>query len=951
MSPTPADWAEVLKLLDAALELDAQAQAAWLAALPAAQTRPEPLLRELLRTHADESSAGFLQRPVPPGVGLQAGAESAPRAVPASTALPARIGPYRLLREIGHGGMASVWLAERADGLLDRVVALKLPHTGWGTARFAEQMARERNLLAALVHPNIARLYDAGLDTDGRPYLALEYIDGLPINTHAAERGLPLRARLELLLQVARAVAHAHARRIVHRDLKPSNILVDAQGQAHLLDFGIARLLAPLQQEANDESTLTMTTGRALTPDYASPEQIRGDAVGMASDVYSLGVVAYELLAGVRPYRLPSGLGAVALAAAVASVEVPRASRAKAPGVAGPGAGHELAGDLDAILARALAKDVAERYPSVDAFAQDLQRHLRGEPVSARPPSLLYRGQRWLGRHRLESAIAAALLLALLGGAYAQLLVLLALGAGTAAALWQRQQAVQQSERARSAQLRADQVKDFIASIFTQAVPRAGAGGAVTAADLLRAAAHRIETDLHAQPDVAAELHALVGASFNELGETGAALQTLPKAVQRCTDRFGSLHPLTLQTRCGLVQAANSQGELTTSEPLLPALVADVRQAMAAQPAGPAGPAGFRLSDLLVQALRAQAFVLTKRGHADEALAALRESLVLAEGGHGADSEAALTARDSLSNTLLHFDQGEAALRAIEPALEPARRLFGPLRPHPVLLMVERSQASALGRANRPRDAAAGLRQVLVDQKALDVEDTARVRVALTMLVNALLNGGNLAQAQPLAEQAAALHERLTGAANHEGLALSATRAHIRVLQGDALAALALLDAAAALTAELGDGTQQIAQRTGLRVLALATAGRSTEALAAAEPGLAQRATLRPVTLVRLQRARAWALRQAGDLAAAQHAAADAVSVATSPESGNRCGGLEHGLALAEAARCSHAAGDNAQAVLRFREALAVWARTQVDGPEIVGVVRAELAELDAVGS
>ena len=951
-SATPADWAEVFRLLDAALELEPAEQAPWMAGLPAAQARLEPLLRDLLRTHADESSAGFLQQPVPPGVGMPAEPDAAPSALASTAAATARIGPYRLLREIGQGGMASVWLAERADGLLDRHVALKLPHSGWGTARFAEQMARERNILAALVHPHIARLYDAGLDTDGRPYLALEYIDGQPINAYAAAHSLPLRARMELLLQVARAVAYAHVQRVVHRDLKPSNILVDAQGQAHLLDFGIARLLSPLaldgNDDANNDATLTLTTGRALTPDYASPEQIRGDAVGMASDVYSLGVVAYELLAGVRPYRLPGGLGAVALAAAVAAVQVPRASQAAARDPAQAGSSQPLAGDVDAILARALAKDAAERYPSVEAFAQDLQRHLNGEPVSARPPSLAYRGQRWLCHHRLEATIAAALLLALLGGAYAQLLVLLALGAGTAAALWQRRQALQQSERARSAQARAEQVKDFIASIFTQAVPRAGVGGAVTAADLLRAAAARIDTDLVGEPDVAAELSALIGASFNQLGETRAGLEALPKAVQRCTDRFGSQHLLTLQARWRLVEAANSQGELNVSEPLLPALVADLRLASAAQGRPAAGPQDTRVRDLLAEALMARAFALTKRGKADEAFAALHEALALSEASHGPESEATLGARDALSNTLLHFDRAEDALRAIEPALEPARRLYGALRPHQVLLMVERSEASALGRANRPRDAAASMRQVLADQRALDAEETGRVRVALAMLANALLNGGNAAQAQPLAEQAAALHERLTGGANHEGLIFATTRAHICLLQGDAEAALVLLDAAAALTAKIGDGEMRLAQRDGLRVLALATSGRSAAALQGAEALLLRRATLIPTTLVRLQRSRAWALRQTGDLAAAQHAAADAVAVATSPASGGRCTGLEHGLALAEAARCAQAAGDTAQAVLHFRAALDVWARTQVDGPGVVGPVQAELAALGA---
>ena len=952
---TPSDWAEVFELLDTALELDTPAHAAWLAALPPAKARLEPLLRELLRTHGDVGSAGFLQSPVSHSLG----SEAAPETAAAIAARTAQVGPYRLLREIGQGGMATVWLAERADGLLDRHVALKLPHTSWGGAGFADRMARERNILAGLTHPHIARLYDAGLAADGRPYLALEYIDGKPIHTHAAEQDLPPRARVELLLQVARAVAYAHAHRVVHRDLKPSNILVDAQGQAHLLDFGIARLLAPGPEEADAESPLTQAAGRALTPDYASPEQIRGDTVGVASDIYSLGVVAYELLAGVRPYRLPGGLGAVALASAMARVEVPRASQVAEP----RSRATLLTGDLDAILARALAQDAADRYASVDAFAQDLQRHLDGEPVSARRQSLVYRSERWLHRHKLEAAIAAALLLALLGGAYAQLLVLLALGVGTAAALWQRRQAVQQAEKARAAQARAEQVKDFIASIFTQAVPRSGAGGAVTAADLLRAASSRIDTDLQAQPEVAAELSALIGASFNQLGEMRAGLDGLPQAVQRCTAAFGARHVLTLQARWRLVEAANSLGELAVSEPLLPALVADLRQAnstQATQATAAAAPADPVLPDLLAEALRSHAFVLTKRGHADEALAALHEALLVAEGRHGPASEEALAARDSLSNTLLHFDRGAEALRAIEPALEPARRQFGALRPHPVLLMVERSHAGALGRTDRPRDAAALMRQVLADQRALDVEETPRVRVALTMLVNALANGGQLQEAQTLAAEAAAMHERLTGGANHEGLQLMGTRGLICALRGEADAALAHVAAATALAERIGDGAAQTAQRAVLRVLALATASRGQTAVEAAEALLPGNADLRPVVRVRLLRSRAMALRQAGALAAAQQAAAEAVAAAAETAAGQvrvasgaalsngRCGGLEHGLALIEAARCSLAVGDMAQAAAHRQAALAVWAQTQVEARELLGPSGDALAAIAA---
>ncbi len=553
------DWQQIFVLLDTALELDSSQHRAWLEALPAEQARLSPMLNSLLRAHADVATGDFMRAPAT----FSLATEPAPPGLAAQSI----VGPYRLLREIGQGGMASVWLADRPDGLLERQVALKLPHVSWGIASFAERMTRERKILASLTHPNIARLYDAGIAADGRPFLALEYVDGQPINAYAAAAGLSVRARLELSVQVARAVAYAHTHLVVHRDLKPSNILIDAQGQAHLLDFGIAKLVDPQFGDAADEgSQLTLATGRALTPDYASPEQIRGDAIGTASDIYSLGVVLFELLAGARPYRLKSGLGAAALAEAIARVETPHASVAATE----PVLKRQLSGDLDAILAKALAKDPSERYATLDALADDLERHLRGEPVQARPASRWYLAERWVRRHKAESAIAVALLVAALGGAYAQVLVLLALGVGAVVALWQRNRALRQAELARAALARAEQVKNFIASIFTQAVPRAGHGGAVTAVDLLQAAARRVDADLAAQPEVAAELGALIGTSFNDLGDYRAGLEWLTKVVELCTRTVGATHPFGLQSRYRLAEAANNMGELAVSEALLP---------------------------------------------------------------------------------------------------------------------------------------------------------------------------------------------------------------------------------------------------------------------------------------------------------------------------------------------------------------------------------------------
>ncbi|WP_377155418.1 serine/threonine-protein kinase [Roseateles sp. UC29_93] len=319
-------------------------------------------LRALLAHQAEVETDDFLDT-LPR---LFAADGPADRPLPFDGVLPgSSVGAYRLIAEIGRGGMGTVWLAERADGLMHRRVALKLPRLVWGDS-LAERMDREREILETLEHEHIARLYDAGIDAQGRPFLAMEHVDGVPIDAYCRDRALSVRERVALLLQVMAAVGHAHARLVVHRDLKPSNILVTPDGKVKLLDFGIAKLL---EGDSTQRTALTEFSGRALTLDYASPEQIRGDPLGTASDVYSLGVVAYEVLAGVRPYRLKRG-SAAELEEVIASADVPRASNiasadsassaSTASGSSDPWADRslrrQLRGDLDAILDHALKK-------------------------------------------------------------------------------------------------------------------------------------------------------------------------------------------------------------------------------------------------------------------------------------------------------------------------------------------------------------------------------------------------------------------------------------------------------------------------------------------------------------------------------------------------------------------------------------------------------------------
>jgi serine/threonine protein kinase/TolB-like protein len=407
MSLTTIQMARMSKLLDEALPLDEAARRLWLEALPAADRDLALPLREALLGGTDESDSAFT---------LFGGGEESSQM---SGLQPgASVGPYELIRLLGSGGMAEVWLAQRADGAFKRRVALKLPALAPMRKDLGQRFSRERDILASLEHPHIARLYDAGVDAAGWPYLSMEYVRGDPLTEWCDLHRVAVRGRVQLFLQVLAAVQYAHERHVIHRDLKPSNILVTDSGQVRLLDFGVAKLLE--SEEGADEVPLTRVYGQALTPVYASPESVRGDPAGPKSDIYSLGVLLFELLAGDRPYRLKGGASRSMLEQAIAEAEVPRPSTQTTPEAAARRAVSQdhlvraLRGDLDLIVLMALEKEPEARYASAAALADDLQRYLDGRPVRAQPPRLRYRLRKFVRRNRAMVAVASGAIIAVL---------------------------------------------------------------------------------------------------------------------------------------------------------------------------------------------------------------------------------------------------------------------------------------------------------------------------------------------------------------------------------------------------------------------------------------------------------------------------------------------------------------------------------------------------------
>ncbi len=578
------------------------------------------------------------------------------------------LGDYRVLSLLGSGGMGEVFLAD--DAVHGRRVALKLIGQGRAEEVRGRHFRHERKVLATLNHPHIARLYGSGVTDKGQAYLVMEYVEGERLDRYCQDRGLDVTARLALFRKVCAAVSYAHQNLVVHRDLKPANIRVTPEGEPKLLDFGIAKLLDPEGTTARLDPTVTMQG--AMTPEYASPEQIKGEPITTASDVYTLGVVLFELLTGQRPYAHLKSRRPDELARAICEEEPPRPSTvathtAPTPATATVPAGQvpatrepsgklrrRLAGDLDNIVAKALRKEPTRRYPSVLALSEDLRRHCEGLPVTARKDTLPYRTGKFIRRNKAGVAAGAFVLFALLGG--------------LATTTWQARVAKQERDRARLAQAQADaalkqselarkqsdRLNGFLQTLLGSANPDKGQGRDLKVIQVLDQASAQLDRELAGEPALLAQAHETLGQAYAGLQESVPALHHLRAALALDRQLYEEGAPVTVRSKAVLGAAIfYLQRTGVEAEGLL-------REAIAAEQRRPPADQTEQIRTLL-----AFERLLYDSGRFQEADARLAETCALIRQTKGEESELYVEALHSVG--LLRLNQATTSAR---------RRLF-----------------------------------------------------------------------------------------------------------------------------------------------------------------------------------------------------------------------------------------------------------------------------------
>lgn len=651
-----------------------------------------------------------------------------------------RLGPYRIIERIGRGGMGIVYRGMREGADFAQEVAIKLIRRGYDFDDVHARFLRERRILARLSHPNLARFIDGGVTDEGRPWFALEFVDGQPITTWCDERRLDISARVRLFLDVCTAVQYAHTQLVVHRDLKPSNVLVDASGAVRLLDFGVAGLLAPDADGGDRPSTIGMR--QAFTPEYAAPEQFTGEAVGVSSDVFALGVILYELLSGALPYpinrqdmaaaeRTVREMPPQALVNAVARTQIgtPSAqatttgrevteSRLALRGQTFRSYRNLVRGDLSRIVEKALAKEPARRYATVDAYASDLARWLRGLPIHVSGNSLRYRSGKFVARNRVLVSVSMVALIALM--------------AGITGTLWQARKAMLAANVAQQNAQRATAARDFLASMLSGASPEENGGKDTSVRDVLDRASKRVTTELATQPELRVEMSTLIGKTYNDLAAYEDAIAILKQAVLGA-DKNPSI---SIATR------GNAHGQYATAllsrNPTTPA-ESEARVAVDLLRTQP-------ISEALGAALDSLATALYQQGRYEEALSVQREAMQTVQSLHGSEGKDYADALLELSYFLDAAGHPDAAVDASKQSLAILDRLY-PDASNPAVSRALWALGNSLSSANREPESLLYLRRAESDVIRIYGKDSLKYMRSVQILGVAELGAGDVVAA------------------------------------------------------------------------------------------------------------------------------------------------------------------------------------------------------------
>jgi serine/threonine-protein kinase len=699
----------------------------------------EDLRREVLSLLAEDDPEDFIREPI-------AGAALSYKAEARDDLTGARIGPYRLTRLVGRGGMGAVYEAVRDDGQFRQQVALKIIRRGMDTDFVRDRFLRERQILASLDHPHIARLLDGGATPDGRPYFVMEFVAGEPITDYCRRRQLSLNDKLKLFRDICSAVQHAHQKLVIHRDLKPGNILItpSADGKAgapRLLDFGIAKLLAPDTRAAVAQ---TETALRLMTPDYASPEQVRGDAITTTTDVYSLGVVLYELLTGRRPHQFKN-LSPAEIERAICDAEIEEPSKVVSRMKDAPARlARQLAGDLDNIALMALRKEPERRYQSVEQFSEDIRRHLAGLPVVARKDTFGYRAGKFVRRHKLAVGFVATVLALLLGVAI------------TMAA--QAARISRERDRANLEAATAKEVTEFLVGSFELADPSEARGRAVTAREVLDRSAAKVERELKDQPEVQARLMEAMGRVYQKLGLYGEAESLLRRSLELRRGMGGMGEMGEMGGVADLARTLNFLGEVLYEKRELKEAEAALREALALRRA-----LGERRPEV-AESLNNVGAVLWAQNDLAGAGQFYREALALRRELFGPEhAEVA----ESLTNlAVLHHTQKDYA--GAEPlyveALAIKRKLLG--QDHPATINGMNNLGVLLRAKGDLATAELMLREALAIRKRVLGEEHPEVAESLIELASTLRATRQFEEAEQLFLAALALRQKVLGDAH-----------------------------------------------------------------------------------------------------------------------------------------------------------------------------------------